>query len=134
MKVTVTIILLVLTVSFSSTVRASTKIEQYQQQISSNLKQQSTDMLVWVRAYNNTYNKFCKNHHTYEHYNLFFEVASKTIVGEMVSRDDWNTIWDAKYGYRKGLLIGLRKRIGNDGYCTCIYNHIMKGNSACLNQ
>ena len=120
---------------FSTNVEANNKLEQYQKQVSSNLKALSTDELVWVRAYNNTYNEFCKNHQTSNVYNLFYEVASKVIVNEMLSRDDWSSsVWQAKYGFRKGALKGLRKRIGNDDYCHCIYNHIMKGNSSCLKQ
>jgi hypothetical protein len=128
-------ILLVLNGFISQNAVANSKVEKYQQQVAGNLKNLSTDELVWVRAYNNTYNTYCNNHSTSKYYNLFYEVASETIVGEMLSRDDWSSpIWQAKYGYRKGLLNGLRQRIGTDGYCYCIYNHIMKGESSCLNQ
>lgn len=135
MKRQIKVILLVLSGLISQNAQANTKVEQYQRQVVQNLEKLSTDELVWVRAYNNTYHKFCENHATNKLYNFFFTVATKTIVSELSDRDVWgSTIWQAKYGYRKGLLNGLRKRIGNDGYCHCIYDHIMKGESSCLNQ
>ena len=119
---------------FATNAYAETKIEKYQNQVANNLIKLSTDELVWIRAYNNTYNNFCERHNTSKVYNFFYEIASKTIMNELNDRDDLTTVWQTKYGYRKGLLKSLKGRIGNDGYCNCIYNHIIKGNSACLNQ
>ena len=130
----VNISLAVLAVLFgfmSSTAQASLSPEQYQQQVASNLRGLSTDELVgsciqFMTLFAKALNKQSL---------LFFEVAAKTIVDEMLNRDDWTSmVWQTKYGYRKGLLRGLRGRIGNDAYCNCIYSHIMKGDSGCLNQ
>ena len=118
----------------SSLTIAQNKLEVYQRQVSENLSKSSTDELVWIRAFNNTYNKFCKSHETNKRYNLFSKVATKTIIDQLMDRGDLNALWQGKYGYRKAQLISLKKRIGNSEYCNCIYNHVIKGNSACLKQ
>ena len=116
----------------SSNVIANTNVEKYQKQVVKNLSNSSTDTLVWIRAFNNTYNKFCKSHETSRRYNLFFKVAAETIVDQLMDRGDWNASWQGKYGYRKSQLNSLKNRLGISGYCTCVFNHIIKGNSSCL--
>tara|TARA_Y100001970_G_C14122837_1_gene797289 strand:- start:626 stop:1036 length:411 start_codon:yes stop_codon:yes gene_type:complete len=116
-----------------SSIIAYASVENYQRQVVKNLSAASTDTLVWVRAFNNAYNKSCKNHETSKVYNLFFKVAAQTIVDQLMDRGDWtDPVWSAKYGYRKSQLNSLKNRFGNSGYCRCIYEHIIKGNSGCL--
>ena len=124
---------LILISLFTFNAQANMKKEQTQKQIASNLRNMSTDELIWIRAFNNQYSANCKNHHTSKVFNIFSEVATEVVVSEMIDRDDWGIVMNTKYGYRKGQLKALKKRIGRDSYCTCIYNHIIKGKSECLN-
>ncbi len=57
---------------FATNAYAETKKEKYQNQVANNLIKLSTDELVWIRAYNNTYNKFCERHNTSKVYNFFY--------------------------------------------------------------
>ena len=118
----------------SENVVAQANIDKYKKIVEKNLRNASTDELVWVRAFNNTYDKYCKSHQTYEIFKYFYEVASSTIVDELIDRNEFTASWQGKYGFRKGYLKGFRKRVGTDGLCQCIYNHIIAGDSSCLPQ
>jgi len=118
----------------SENVAAQNNIDNYKKTVETNLRNASTDELVWIRAFNNTYDMYCKNHQTNEIFKYFYEIASSTIVEELLDRNDLNASWQGKYGFRKGYLKGFRKRVGTNGFCQCIYNHIIVGDSSCLPQ
>ena len=116
------------------TVSAQANIDNYKKVVETNLRNASTDELVWIRAFNNTYDTYCKNHQTNEVFKYFYQIASSTIVDELLDRNEFTASWQGKYGFRKGYLKGFRKRVGTDGLCQCIYNHIIVGDSSCLPQ
>ena len=98
------------------------------------LSAMTTNELVWIRAFNNTQHLWCQSHQTNARYLPFYNISSDVIVSELIDRGDWDSFsWSTKYGVRKGQLKALKKKIGLNGYCQCIYDHIVHGKSGCLN-
>ena len=70
--------------------------------------------------------------------------AKQEFFGGMPESETTDTEWAEGWSFEKcrcvatwagkGYLKGFRKRVGTDGLCQCIYNHIIVGDSSCLPQ
>ena len=120
---------------FPSSVFAGPQIENYKQNLREGLVSKPTDALIWVRAINNTYSKFCKNISSKEHRfysKIISPVITKYIATDAMQRSDWGFWGDTQYGYRKGKLIAFKKKYGKKIFCDCVYRVIVKGEE-CFN-
>ena len=129
-----TITLILMSFFNSGSLSASSYSPAAKAKLVKDLSAMTTNDLVWMRAFNNTQHLWCQSHQTNAKYLHFYNIASDVIASELIDRGDWDSFsWSTKYGFRKGQLKALKKRIGLNGYCQCIYDHIVYGKSGCLN-
>lgn len=113
--------------AFSSTHASADAAEQTKQ----SLRKLPTSDLIALRAANNVYFEECRDHLTFENYELFYNIASEVIIEQLIDRSELTEVNQIEYGFKKGLMFGLLRKLGSDRFCNCIYTRIMKGGGDC---
>ena len=68
-----------------------------------NLSTKTTDQLIWVRSFNNTYAMFCKKINSKQHRfytKIVYPTISDWIVSNTIDRSDWEDWWLKKSSQR----------------------------------
>ena len=108
----------------------SAELDNKQLQVRNSLLNLSDEELIKVRALNNYYSKYCKNHIKKNVMKRLSEVVAQVVVIDKPHIT--NTKNHFKYGFYKGQIISFKNKKGTANFCNCIYNYFIVGDTSCF--
>ena len=100
-------------------------LEAYKKSVKVNLSKMDIKEYVVLRAFNNTFSKYCQSDPNQKIFNIFNNLYLKEF--DKRQEEVFSDYWHGQYNAHKRFLKKFRKRVGVSSYCNCILVNIFTG-------